>query len=350
MTEPTASEAGFVRRTLIATAIVAAVGVALFVFWTASLAFFLILAGLVLAAAFTGVASGLEFAGIPRRIGLLVAYLVLFLLTAAGFVWGGVVIAQQFNDLLQLVAGQIDRLAEIVQEFGLSSATQTDEEAMGTLLPNVSGLFSSASRAAYALLGGLGNAFVVVFIAIFVSWQPGIYRRGIVSLFPKARRARIRETLVHSAHMLMMWLAGQGISMITVFSVASVGLWAIGMPNAFLLALQAGLLAFVPTLGPFVAGVVIVLAGFADSPQMALYGLLVYVAIQGVESNVTQPMAQRWATALPPALTLGSQLVFGLLFGLMGVALAVPFVAIVKTMVEDLYVKDTLGGYAVDAP
>jgi len=137
--------------------------------------------------------------------------------------------------------------------------------------------------------------------------------------------------------------------MATVFVVSLLGLWAIGMPNAFLLALQAGLLAFVPTLGPFVAGVVIVLAGFADSPQMALYGLIVYVVIQGVESNVTQPMAQRWTTALPPALTLGSQLVFGLLFGLMGVALAVPFVAIVKTLVEDLYVKDTLGGYAVEA-
>ena len=349
MTEQTASEAAFVRRTVIAAGIVAAVGTALFVFWTASLAFFLILAGLVLASTFTGIASGLRHVGVPRRVGLLVAYLMLLLLITAGFVWGGVVIVQQFNDLLQLVAGQVDRLAELLQAYGFSDGRPSDEPGLGTLLPSASGLFSSASRAAYAILGGLGNAFIVVFIAIFVSWQPGLYRRGIVSLFPKPRRARITKTLCNSAHQLTMWLAGQAISMATVFVVSLLGLWAIGMPNAFLLALQAGLLAFVPTLGPFVAGVVIVLAGFADSPQMALYGLIVYVVIQGVESNVTQPMAQRWATALPPALTLGSQLVFGLLFGLMGVALAVPFVAIVKTMVEDLYVKDTLGGYAAEA-
>jgi len=349
MTEQTASEAAFVRRTVIAAGIVGAIGTALFVFWTASLAFFLILAGLVLASTFTGIASGLRYVGVPNRIGLLAAYLMLLLLITAGFVWGGVMIVQQFNDLVQLVASQIDRLAGLVREFGLSSGSEGEGQEVGTLLPSASGVFSSASRAAFTLLGGLGNAFIVVFIAVFVSWQPDLYRRGIVSLFPKSRRLRIGETLRNSAHQLTMWLAGQAISMATVFVVSLLGLWAIGMPNAFLLALQAGLLAFVPTLGPFVAGVVIVLAGFADSPQMALYGLIVYVVIQGVESNVTQPMAQRWTTALPPALTLGSQLVFGLLFGLMGVALAVPFVAIVKTLVEDLYVKDTLGGYAVEA-
>lgn len=344
------AEAAFTRKTLIAAGIVTAIGTALFVFWTASLAFFLILAGLVLASTFTGIASGLRYVGVPRRVGLLVAYLMLFLLITAGFVWGGVVIVRQFNELVQLVVGQVDRLAGLLQEYGFSNGGPSDEPGLGTLLPSASGLFSSASHAAYAILGGLGNAFVVVFIAIFVSWQPDVYRRGIVSLVPKPRRRRMGETLRNSAHQLTMWLAGQGISMATVFVVSLFGLWAIGMPNAFLLALQAGLLAFVPTLGPFVAGVVIVLAGFADSPQMALYGLIVYVVIQSVESNVTQPMAQRWATALPPALTLGSQLVFGLLFGLIGVALAVPLVAIVKTMVEDLYVKDTLGGYAVDAP
>ena len=184
----------------------------------------------------------------------------------------------------------------------------------------------------------------MLFIAIFVSFQPAMYRRGIVSLFTRNQRDRVDQALSDSASELTLWLAGQAISMTTIFVVSLIGLYAISMPNAFLLALQAGLLCFIPTLGPFVAGIVIVFAGLAASPQMALWGLAVYTVIQAVESNVSQPIAQRYTSALPPALTLGAQLVFGVLFGLVGVALVVPFIAVVKKIVEELYIRDALGG------
>merc|ERR1711969_36119 len=118
----------------------------------------------------------------------------------------------------------------------------------------------------------------------------------------------------------------------------------VSMPNAFLLALQAGLLAFIPTLGPFIAGIPIVLVGLSESVSMALWGLGVYVLVQAVESNVSQPIAQRYTSALPPALTLGSQAVFGVLLGTLGIALAVPLIAVIMVFVRELYVKDTLGG------
>lgn len=185
---------------------------------------------------------------------------------------------------------------------------------------------------------------MVLFLAIFVSWQPSLYRDGLVSLFPKEKRARISEVLKKAAHSLILWVAGDAISMALIFTVSWAGLLLIGVNNAFLLALQAGLLAFVPTVGAFVAGAIIVLAALAQGVDMALWALGLYLLIQGVESNVAQPIAQRYTTSLPPALTMGAQVIFGLLFGLLGFVLAVPVVAVVRTLVRELYIDDVLGG------
>ena len=338
---PPLSDGRFAHRTLIVVGIVTAAGLLVYVLATASYAFFLIFAGLVLAAVFCGVAAALEKIGVPRTAGLIAAYLGLIVLLAAGAAWGGIALVSQIGDLPRMVNTQIDRLPDALQQLGIPDISA---DTLRRYLPDVSGLFSSASKTAFSVLGAVGNALIVLFIAIFVSFQPAMYRRGIVSLFTRNQRDRVDRALTHSASELILWLAGQGISMSTIFIVSLIGLYAIGMPNAFLLALQAGLLSFIPTLGPFVAGIVIVFAGFAASPQMAFWGLAVYLVIQAVESNVSQPIAQRYMSALPPALTLGAQLVFGVLFGLVGVALVVPFIAVVKNLVEELYIRDALGG------
>ena len=132
--------------------------------------------------------------------------------------------------------------------------------------------------------------------------------------------------------------------MAIIFMVGLAALAAVGMPYPILLALQAGLLTFIPTVGPFVAGVVIILAGFSVSPTMALYELGTYALIQLLESNLITPMVQRRTVRIPPAIGLAIQFISWLLFGLMGVAFALPFAAARKVLIEELYVKDRLGG------
>lgn len=341
---PRSDEARIARKTLVVAGIVIALVAGLVILWTAADAFFLIFAGLLLAAVFCGIGKAFQQLGLGRRLALLLTYLILILAIGGALAWGGITLVQEFNALMKLVGRQLDALAVMLEGWGLPTGKTAGSGDLARFLPNASGLFSSASATAFSILGGIGNAVIVLFIAVFVSWQPQLYRRGLVSLFPRRRRRRIDETVEMGAHELMLWLAGQAISMSVVFLVSWAGLWAISMPNAFVLALQAGLLAFVPTLGPFIAGMVIVLAGLATSAEMALYGLGVYLLIQGVESNVSQPIAQRWTSALPPALTLSAQLVFGLLFGVVGVAMAVPVLAVAMIFVQQLYIEDALGG------
>lgn len=333
--------------TLTVTAIALGSVLLVLVLYAASTAFLLVFAALLLAAIFCGLGHLLQRIGLPRWLSMITVYLLALAAIIAPIAWGGVALVQQFNDLLNGALNQADKLWTMLGEMGLPVGGEEGKPIASTLqdlLPNSSGLVASAQKAIFSFLGGFGNFFVVVFLAIFISWQPRLYRTGVTNLVPRHKRARIGEVLDKSARSLILWVAGDAISMATIFVVSWLGLWAIGMPNAFLLALQAGLLAFIPTLGAFVAGIIIVLSALAVSPEMALWALGVYVLIQGIESNVTTPIAQRYMTALPPALTLGFQILFGLLFGLLGFILAVPFLAVLKVLVNELYIEDVLGG------
>lgn len=342
---PSASEAVFARRTVIATAIVLAMLIALAVFYFAASAFFMVFAAMVLAAIFDGAARAAMMLGLGRAASLALVFLATLAALAGLIFWGGATLADQARDLLDAVSGQATSVLEWAQSQGFPvSAEEIEPSEIRDMLPDASGVLSGATTALFSIAGGIGNFFIILFLAAFIAWSPGIYRRGTVSLVPKAKRARLGQAMNESAQSLRMWLLGQAISMATVFTVSWIGLWLIDMPFAFLLALQAGLLAFVPTLGAIAAGVPIVLTGLSVDTTTALLGVGVYILIQGVESNVTTPIAQKWATSLPPALTLTVQLIFGLLFGLAGFILAVPVVAVIKTMVTMLYVEDVLGG------
>ncbi|WP_185984200.1 AI-2E family transporter [Aureimonas mangrovi] len=340
---PTKSE--IARRTVVVTSIVLAFLLIATVIYASSTAFFLLFAALILAAIFDGLASLLGRLGVPRKVGLILVFLLTLVGLAALFFFGGATLFQQGSRLVQAVVSQAESLLTRAQEAGLPIDLESiNAQSLGNMLPAPGGIVASAGNALFALGGAFGNIFVIFFLAAFSVWEPGVYKRGFLSLLPRDKRQKVSNAIDDGAQNLKMWLLGQGFSMLTVFVVSWFGLWLIGMPYAFLLALQAGLLAFVPTIGAFAAGVPIILTGLSVSPSMALWGLGVYVLIQGAESNISTPIAQRWATSLPPALTLTVQLVFGILFGLGGFILAVPLMAVIMVIVQRLYVEDTLGG------
>ena len=258
----------------------------------------------------------------------------------------------QFNELSDIVTEQSERLMDTVSNLrsgGEEEGGESGEEGGGSgdvagMLPGMGTIAGGATNAILSLFGALGNFFVVFFIGVFFAAQPAVYKAGILSLVPHKRRPRVGEVLRLMGDGLRGWLLGQAISMAVIFLLTWLLLSLIGMPYALLLGLQAGVLAFVPTIGPAVAGVVIVLAGLADGPTMALWAFGVYVLIQGVESNVLTPVVQERTTSMPPILSLGVQVVFGAVFGLLGMALAVPLTAALKVLIEELYIKDALCG------
>jgi len=214
---------------------------------------------------------------------------------------------------------------------------------MGTLLPDPEVLLRSAATAASAVLGSLGNVVVVVFLGLYVAIDPGLYRRGTLLLFPRNKRARLGAVLGEAAETLRWWILGQLVSMSVVAASTLVGLLLIGMPGALLLALQAGLLAFIPYVGTLVGGAVILLAATAQGGTMALWAIGVYAAVQMTESYVFSPLVQRRTVNLPPALTIAALVILGALFGIWGLALGAPLLAALRILVLRLWVGDALG-------
>ncbi len=208
-------------------------------------------------------------------------------------------------------------------------------------LGRATGIFSTT-------IGVLADVYVVVFLALFIAIQPKLYRAGIVMLVPKAGRDRANEVLDKVSSTLIKWFLGQLFSMTMVGVLTALGLWALGMPLVGALALFAGLVTFIPNLGPLVAMVpAILLAFFNGGPQEALYIVLLYLGVQAVESNILTPLAQKSLISMPPALIFIAQLVIGSYAGIFGLILATPIMAILIVLTKMMYVQDILGDNSV---
>jgi predicted PurR-regulated permease PerM len=210
-------------------------------------------------------------------------------------------------------------------------------------LPSTEQLTKNIGLVFSGVFDAIGNFAIILFVGVYLAVQPRIYIDGIVVLVPHGKRQRIREVMNEIGLTLGQWLTGKVISMVIVGVVTSVGLGLLGVPLALVLGILAGLLDFIPYLGPIMAGGPAVLIAFTESPTLGLYVILLFVAIQIVEGYLLLPLIERKTVSMPPALTILMQVLLGALFGLTGVALATPLTAVLAVLIAMLYVQDVLG-------
>ncbi len=201
---------------------------------------------------------------------------------------------------------------------------------------------SQAGLALGATIGGIGNLVLIMVVAVYFAADPPMYREGALRLLPPARRPQVRLALNEAAAALRKWLLAQFIIMVAVGTLVGVGLALLGVPLALSLGLIAGLMEFIPIVGPIVAAIPGILLAFAVGPETAIYVIIFYIGVQQIEGNVLTPLIQRWAVHLPPVVAVLSILVAGILFGILGVIFATPIAVVVMAMVKHLYVEDTL--------
>ncbi|HEX8695195.1 MAG TPA: AI-2E family transporter [Longimicrobium sp.] len=141
---------------------------------------------------------------------------------------------------------------------------------------------------------------------------------------------------------LVGWLKGVAIAMVGV-GVLSIVAWSlIGVPNALLLGIFNGLVEFVPLVGPWVGGAAATLVALLDDPSKAVWVALSAIAIQQVEANLITPFAMARQAEIHPFITLFALLLFGGMFGFLGLLLALPLVLLVWTVVQVLWVERAL--------
>ena len=215
------------------------------------------------------------------------------------------------------------------------------------LKERISEKLSSATRFLFpfvsSTLAAFGGLLLITFLAVYIGAEPTVYRAGLMHLFPHKARARADEVLSAMAVALRKWLVTQLIAMATIGTVSTVALLILKVKAAVALGILAGLFEFIPTIGPIISAVPAVAMGFLDSPEKALTVLLVYVAIQFLENHILIPLLMRGGVDIPPALTVVTQALMALIFGFIGLMVAVPLLAAVMVPVKMLYVEGVVG-------
>jgi predicted PurR-regulated permease PerM len=185
------------------------------------------------------------------------------------------------------------------------------------------------------------TAFVLlVFLAIYIGAEPDVYRGWMLAAVPAGSRATVRTVLGEVATVLRKWLVTQLVAMIVIGVVSTVILLILGVKAPFALGFIAGLLEFIPSVGPVLAAVPAVLMGFVDSPEKALAVVVAYWGIQFVENNLLIPYLMRGEMDLPPAITLVAQAIMTLVFGFIGLMVAVPLTAAVLVPLRMIAVRE----------
>ncbi|RDC60438.1 UPF0118 membrane protein YrrI [Alteripontixanthobacter maritimus] len=260
---------------------------------------------------------------------------VLVLLAAAAFtVWlalfAGTQILAQAAELPDVIERQAIQLIELARANGLN-VEQADLRSYGSQL--MSGV-GSVTRALTGLAGGLVTLFLVVVIGMYIALEPRLYERGVEWLTPRASRPDLIVTLDKMAYTMRRLMAGRLLGMV----VEGVLTWALlsmlGVPLPVLLGILTGLLAFIPNVGAFISGVLMVLVGFSEGPEEALYAFGVYFFVQTFDGYVLIPLIAKKTVDLAPAMVLGAQLIMGILFGILGLFLADPLLAMIKVFLE----------------
>jgi predicted PurR-regulated permease PerM len=370
------------RAALRVTAIVFAVMIALRFLWFARAIFIVTFLGVLLGLALSRAVDLLEKARIRRGLG---APLVLLLLIAAA-VGIGAMIGPSIRDQTRQLSTELPKALDSVEAWlnqtpakaliqqpaaappaapSGQQATQPaakpaseppaqpqqkpDEKQQqgGALTAQLTKEFRGATRFLFPIVssvfGAIGGLVIVLFIAMYIAADPGLYRKGVIHLVPHRHRENASELLTTLRDTLRQWLVARLIAMVLIGLITGFALAALDVKAAAALGVLAGVLEFVPFFGPIASAVPAIGVALVDSPQKAIYVVFLYIVLQQLEGNVITPLLLEKRLDIPPVLTVVAVAALAMVFGVIGMLVAEPLLAAILVTTKMLYVNNVVG-------
>lgn len=334
--------------------------------WFFAATLFLIFAGVLLGVALNAMTGMLgQLVKLPHSLRLTIVCVVLAGLLSGVVFLGGATIAQQATVLSDTIKSQLAGVKAFLERNGIDTsyldlaspasststtpaspgaATTHNLSSAGAIASNSGAIVSQTLKLLLGTVSAVGNFFIVLFLGLAFAAQPSVYRKGLLYIAPARHRARVTVIVDRIGETLERWLMAQIITMVAVFLVTWIGLAIIGIQSSFILGIQAGLLAFIPTVGALIGGLIVVLASLASGWVAAASAFVLFLGIHAMESYVLTPIIQRQALDIPPATLFAFQILLGVVFGVWGLALALPLMAVVKVMIDHFKADDASVG------
>lgn len=332
----------FSRRVWLAMLIIVAVLGGIMLLWLAAKVFLLFLASALFAIFLRTVANAIgRVTHLPRdwSLGITIA-LLLGICAGAGCLLATPV-ANQVNQLTTEIPEALQRLEGQLQQYSWGKTVVEKIHSGGVLTPSEDALKKVQSFFSVSM-EGIVDILVILFCGFYLAARPELYVNGFLRLLPQSKRERGREVLNAIGDELRHWIFGQIVSMSIIGFLTWLGLFLLGIKASEVLGLLAGVLDFVPVVGPFIAGLISCAIALLKSPMHALYVLCLFLALHLLEGHVVIPLVQRQATRLPPVLTILAMVLFYKLFGFLGLLLAIPLLALTIITTKTLYVEDVV--------
>ena len=331
----TNSSLSFSHKVWIVTGILTLSVIVIFVLKAAFNILLIILASCLIAVFFHGLGDMIRrFTKMGHRLAVFVGVLITIVFLSGIFWFMGNTIQAQIAELNSDFPEMIDKAKASLSNSTVGSKILESIEGFDEkrIMSTAKGVFNTS-------FGVIGDLYIIIFLGIFFTVDPSVYKEGIIKLTPSAGKKDARIVMDRMGVVLKGWLKGMLLAMFLISILTVIALTIFKIPLALTLAILAGIMNFIPNFGPLIAMIPAVLIGFTISVNMAIIIAITYLVIQTIESNVVTPMIQKKMINLPPALTILSQVLMGTMSGFLGILLATPLLAIIIVLVDELYVK-----------
>ena len=326
--------------------------IGIYILWQIRFIILLTFASVALATAINYLVKLLMRSGIKKRDVAVFIALFLLLLIITNFI---LLIVPPFIDQVQqslyLFPLAVDKIEEWLIGFQSVAPEQLvgEIQKLGNLTRNLPDIAARVVSNFYEIfsgsLGAIINILLVTVVTIMLLATPRPYVRLFLAFFPSFYRRRAAKILQKCEISLVGWTRGILFNMLVITLLSWLGLSLLGVKLSLANALLAGLLTFIPNIGPALSCIPPIALALIDAPWKAIAVLILYILIQQLESNLLTPLVMKQQVSLLPAITLLAQATFAVFFGFIGLFLALPLAVVAQVWIEEVLIKDILSNW-----
>ncbi|MDJ0744131.1 MAG: AI-2E family transporter [Xenococcaceae cyanobacterium MO_167.B27] len=325
--------------------------ISLYVLWQIRQLLLLIFTAVVIATSLNALVQRLCQRGFQRGYAVLLSILLLvgvltgfFLIIVPPFIAQFQELALLFPQGIEILRTWIDLLLNRL-DSELISYLPDIEQLTEQLQPIINQLLEGGLNFFYGSFGVLLSLLLLLVLTLMLLADPIPYRKGFIRLFPAFYRQRVDQILVLCNEALQGWLGGILFNMCAIAILSFISLSALGIPLALAQAVLAGILTFIPNLGPILSVIPPMAIALIDHPFKSLLVLITYAIIQQLESNILTPLVMAQQVSLLPAITLLAQIFFATFFGFLGLFIALPLTVVGQIWFKEVVIKDILDNW-----